>query len=85
MGWFVCLCGGAWCNFPGKTAGSLSAGVVRHTVTNHVTSHLLCLGGSVKGYESIVSPFEAAKMEEEASQGGKEVIRIVAFIDIPIC
>lgn len=50
-----------------------------------MTSHLLCLGGSVKGYESIVSPFEAVKMEEEVSQGGKEIIRIIAFIDILIC
>lgn len=51
----------------------------------HMTSHLLCLGGSVKGYESVVSPFEAVKTEEEASQGGKEVIRVIAFIDILIC
>lgn len=50
-----------------------------------MTSRLLCLGGSVKGYESVVSPFEAVKTEEEASQGGKEVIRVIAFIDILIC
>lgn len=61
------LCVGAWCKFPGKTPDSLSAGVVRHSECsdNHMTSHFLWLGVSVKGYGSVMSLFEAVKVQRK--------------------